>query len=116
MKNFKLIALGTLILVLIGMNNSFAHSSMSNKASSGTDMMKEQQQMMLQKLGPADQNYDLHFINMMIIHHQGAVMMAQDALQKAQHPEIKQMAQNIIDSQTQEIEQMKTWRKQWYNQ
>jgi uncharacterized protein (DUF305 family) len=57
---------------------------------------------------------DRHFIEMMIPHHQGAVEMADLALQKAQRPEIKKLATAIKADQTKEIEQMKAWYKQWY--
>lgn len=57
---------------------------------------------------------DPNFIIMMIPHHQGAVAMADLALKQAKHPEIKQLAQTIKTTQTQEIEQMRTWYKQWY--
>ena len=50
----------------------------------------------------------------MTIHHKGAVSMAEQALQESQRPEIKQLAQNIIGTQNAEIEQMATWRTQWY--
>lgn len=65
-------------------------------------------------LGPADADYDLRFIDGMTPHHQGAVDMAKEALQKSKRPEIKQLANNIIKAQNQEIEQMKKWRKAWY--
>ncbi len=58
--------------------------------------------------------YDAQFIDGMTIHHNGAVAMAEQALKESQRPEIKQLAQNIIATQNQEIEQMATWRKQWY--
>lgn len=67
-------------------------------------------------LGPADANYDLRFLDAMVPHHQGAVVMAQDALKKSTHPEVKQLATNIIKAQEQEIAEMKQWRKQWYPQ
>lgn len=54
--------------------------------------------------GPA---YDAMFIDMMTPHHEGAVTMAQEALVKAEHPEIKTLAQQIIDAQTNEITPMK---------
>ncbi len=66
-------------------------------------------------LGTADANYDLRFINAMIPHHQGAIVMAKDVLQKSQRPEIQKLAQDILSSQQAEIEQMKQWRKSWYN-
>jgi uncharacterized protein (DUF305 family) len=67
-------------------------------------------------LGPADANYDLRFIDGMRSHHQGAVAMAKLAQQKSQHPEIKQLADNIIKTQTKEIAQMQQWRQAWYPQ
>ncbi|MBD2342164.1 DUF305 domain-containing protein [Calothrix sp. FACHB-156] len=60
------------------------------------------------------QEIDKHFIEMMIPHHQQAVEMADLALQKAKNPEIKKLAAAIKTDQTQEIEQMKAWYKQWY--
>lgn len=69
---------------------------------------------MAMDLGPADANYDLRFIDAMIPHHQGAILMAKEAQQKSQHPEIKKLADDIIKAQNKEIEQMKQWRKAWY--
>lgn len=59
---------------------------------------------------------DGHFIEQMIPHHEDAITMANLALTKAQHPEIKQLAESIIDSQSKEIDQMKMWYKDWYGQ
>ncbi|HBE32819.1 MAG TPA: DUF305 domain-containing protein [Cyanobacteria bacterium UBA11368] len=67
-------------------------------------------------LGPADADYDLRFIDAMIPHHQGAVLMAKEVQQKSKRPEMKQLADNIIKAQNKEIEQMKQWRKNWYPQ
>jgi uncharacterized protein (DUF305 family) len=36
--------------------------------------------------------------------------MSRDAIGKAEHQEIKTLAQQIIDAQTKEIDQMKKWR------
>lgn len=58
--------------------------------------------------------FDAQFIDSMILHHQGAVEMAKQAQTEAQRPEIKQLADAIIKSQTAEIERMQTWRKAWY--
>lgn len=65
-------------------------------------------------LGPTDINYDLRFIDGMIPHHQGAVVMAQEALQKSKRPEIKKLANEIIKAQDKEIAELKQWRKAWY--
>jgi uncharacterized protein (DUF305 family) len=79
-------------------------------------MSSEQMQgmMMNMDLGAADAEFDLRFINAMIPHHEAAVVMAKDALQKSQRPEIKNLAQEIIKAQDTEINQMKQWRKAWY--
>jgi uncharacterized protein (DUF305 family) len=57
---------------------------------------------------------DQSFIEMMIPHHQDAVEMAEMALKKAQHPELKTLAQTIIRDQEREIKEMKTWYQQWF--
>lgn len=61
-----------------------------------------------------DGPYDARFIDSMLIHHRGAVEMAQEALEKAEREELKIMAQGIIDAQNAEIEQMRKWREEWY--
>ena len=60
--------------------------------------------------------FDRAFIDMMIPHHESAIMMAETALQHAQHPELKEMAKEIIDAQQREIDQMKGWREAWYGE
>ncbi len=57
---------------------------------------------------------DRAFIDAMVPHHQGAIAMAQVASEKSKIPEIKELAENIISAQQEEIEQMKRWRQQWY--
>lgn len=57
--------------------------------------------------------YDKVFLASMIVHHQGAVQMAQMALTSANHPELINMAKNIVSAQTSEIAQMQSWQKAW---
>lgn len=57
---------------------------------------------------------DKAFIEMMIPHHQSANDMAKMALSKAKSPEVKRLAQKIIDEQTREIQQMRSYYRQWY--
>ena len=56
---------------------------------------------------------DAHFIEQMIPHHEDAITMAKLARTKAQRTEVKQLSQNIIDSQGREIYQMKSWYRDW---
>jgi uncharacterized protein (DUF305 family) len=48
------------------------------------------------------------FLKLMIRHHQGGVTMAQDALQRAQRPEVLRLANTIVKSQQSEIEYMQS--------
>jgi uncharacterized protein (DUF305 family) len=57
---------------------------------------------------------DKHFIEQMIPHHEGAIAMANLALEKAKRPEIKTLAQAIIGAQESENQQMKSWYKNWF--
>lgn len=50
--------------------------------------------------------FDDAFIKMMIPHHEGAVEMAKEELEKGGDPELKKLAQEIIDAQQREIDQM----------
>lgn len=67
-------------------------------------------------LGPADATYDLRFLDAMVVHHQGAVTMAETALKHSQRPEVRQLAQAMLASQNREIAQMQAWRQAWYPQ
>ena len=67
-------------------------------------------------LGKADAEFDLRFINAMIPHHEGALAMAEQVLEKSERPELRQAAQNILDTQQAEIDQMQQWRQDWYDQ
>lgn len=57
---------------------------------------------------------DQHFIEQMIPHHNDAITMAKLAQSTAKRPEIKQLANNIIVSQSKENRLMKSWYKNWY--
>jgi len=60
-----------------------------------------------------DKEFDLAFIDMMTPHHAGAVTMAREALTKAEHPEIKSLANQIIKAQEAEIKMMADWKTKW---
>ena len=58
--------------------------------------------------------FDKAFIDAMIPHHQSAIEMSRAASEKSGSPEIQTLADDIISAQTREIEQMKSWRDEWY--
>ena len=60
-----------------------------------------------------DREFDLEFIKHMIPHHEGAVVMAKETLQKSENAEIKNLAESIINSQYAEIKKMRDWQSSW---
>jgi hypothetical protein len=64
--------------------------------------------------GKTGDDFDKAFLNEMIMHHEGAVGMAQAALTNAKHKEIKDLGNAIISAQNKEIGSMKNWLKSWY--
>ncbi len=75
-----------------------------------SDMMADMSAALEGKSGDA---FDKAFLAEMIVHHEGAVAMAELALKNAEHQELKDLAQDIIDAQEQEIAQMKVWQRTW---
>jgi len=63
--------------------------------------------------GKTGDAFDQAFLAEMIVHHQGAVEMAELALTNAKHQEIKDLANAIISAQNTEIAQMMEWQKSW---
>lgn len=92
-------------------------SKMMNQETTGMKgemgMSSSMDDMMRSIMGRQEEDFDQAFLSAMIVHHEGAVKMAQTALTSAKHAELKTMAQDIIEAQTKEIEQMKAWQKSW---
>ncbi len=94
---------GVIVWLMTSSTSNFTFRGMMNQQYNSRNMMQ------------SSDAIDAHFIEQMIPHHEDAIIMAKLALTKATHPEITQLAQDIIDSQSKEIEQMKTWYQQWYD-
>ena len=84
------------------------------------EMSPEQMRSMGMMMDPQElstkEPFDKAFIDAMIPHHQSAIEMAQVALEKSDNPQIRELAENIISAQQEEIEQMTRWRQQWYSE
>jgi len=57
--------------------------------------------------------FDLEFIQQMILHHEGAIEMAKTIQEEDGRPEVKELATDIITAQETEITQMKAWLAAW---
>lgn len=62
-----------------------------------------------------DAPIDRDFIDMMVPHHESAIAMAEIAQERAEHPELGQLADDIIGAQSAEIAQLKGWREEWFD-
>jgi uncharacterized protein (DUF305 family) len=58
--------------------------------------------------------YEIKFMENMIDHHMMAVMTAELCVQKAIHEELRSLCEQIIATQSQEIETMQQWLSDWY--
>lgn len=59
-------------------------------------------------------DYEKAFLEEMIVHHQGALDMSNQLLQKTQRPELLKFANDIIDLQSAEIVMMQNWLNSWF--
>lgn len=75
-------------------------SGMEGMEEGSTDM----EEMARQMVAPNGEYSDAAFVDAMVPHHEGAVEMAEVALENAEHEEIGTLARDIIDAQRAEIE------------
>lgn len=90
-------------------------SMMANHGSAAPSMADMMHDMNAALEGKTGDEFDRAFLTEMIVHHEGAVVMAEAALRDAKHKEIKDLAGAIISAQNKEIADMKSWLKSWYN-
>lgn len=79
---------------------------------SGMNMMNMEAE--VEALRNAPEPFDLAFIDAMVNHHQQAIEASRLALNSAVHPEINQLAQEVIDEQQLEIDRLLSYRQQWF--
>lgn len=87
-----------------------ANDEMMGHSMSMEDMMADMNSALMGKTG---KDFDRAFTEQMIIHHEGAVQMAELALTNAENEDLKNLATEIIEAQTKEIELMNSWRASW---
>ena len=61
-------------------------------------------------------DFDRAFIEQMIPHHRMGVMMASHAGWNTRHPQLRELEAAMVRVQSQEIEQMAQWYRQWYGE
>ena len=58
--------------------------------------------------------FEIAFMEMMIEHHAKAIREAERCVDRAYHPELEELCEDIIATQSAEIEQMQAWLCEWY--
>jgi uncharacterized protein (DUF305 family) len=88
-----------------------AHHAATPSASAGDAPFAASEQAMHEGMARATgATVDQAYIAKMIQHHRGAVAMAEVALRESRDPEIRRMAQAVVDAQTREIAEMQAWK------
>lgn len=64
-------------------------------------------------LGRADALFDLRYINAMIAHHRGAMLLAAEA-KRSERTEIRDLAKAIEEGEPRLIDELYQWKKEWY--
>lgn len=107
-------------------NDKFGQREMMHQMSNGQMMQNSQMGgsqmtmdsmmdgMMMGLSGKTGDDFDKAFLSGMIVHHQGAVAMAQAVLATSKRPELLKLANDIIAAQTKEIQMMQGWQKSWF--
>lgn len=63
---------------------------------------------------PATAAYEVDFMKSMVDHHGMALEMAEPCLERATHPALKSMCEEVVSAQSREIDRMQRWLGRWY--
>lgn len=77
-------------------------------------MIHAMDEMSLELRGKKGAEYEQAFLEGMIVHHLGAIAMAEELLTQTERPELVAMASAIISVQADEIATMKVWLAEWF--
>ena len=80
------------------------------------ELMHMMDEMMLIGRGQTGDAYEEAWLRGMVVHHIGAIRMSEQLLKETDRPELIELANNIIESQSREVEQMKGWLNSWFNE
>lgn len=114
------VIIAVVVGVIVGAGGALAFGGDGDKASrtastvAPSHMQQSNDSMMAELDDKTGEEFDRAFMTQMIVHHEGAIQMAELALQNAQRDEIKKLAQDIISAQKTEIQQMQGWQASWY--
>ncbi len=94
--------------------DSASHTMTGNASEDTTAMESAMAEMATNLAGKTADELDRAFLENMIVHHEGAIEMAQIIVNTTKRPELKEVAENIINAQRTEVTTMKSWLTAWY--
>ena len=103
--SYPLFIAGILLSLIIGIGIGFASSP------AYISTMKNPQNM---DLGAADRWIDLRYINAMVAHHRGAILLATVAKKESKRTEIRELASMILENEPKLINELYDWKRDWY--
>ena len=115
--NVVIIGLLTLIAGLgVGyfVGAQMTHQMSGSSSMSGADMETVMHGMTMSLEGKSGAELEKAFLEEMVVHHEGAVEMAQTLLQGTNRPELINLGNDIITAQNEEITMMKKWQGDWF--
>lgn len=89
------------------MNMEAAQTAEGSPSSKAFEAVNQKMHAAMSK--PYTGDADVDFVNGMIAHHQGAIDMAKVQLQYGKDPEMRKLAEDIVNAQEQEIAAMNAW-------
>lgn len=111
------LALGT-FFSLGAMTTHAAQSSVASTPAScdasGTPTSSSQAHSSMDMGSPVSQDIDVIYIDMMIPHHASIIALSQAALPGLKDERLRTLAQNVIDAQSAEIEELQGYRTEFY--
>jgi LPXTG-motif cell wall-anchored protein len=113
LKSRNLIAIVGTLLVMVAFAPLRASAESAQNHSPDFQKMKAAMNELAQKTG---QDFEIAYINSIIPHHQGAIMMAQAVQKDAPHQEVRDSTTRIIADQQKEIDELTKYLKEWYGQ
>lgn len=90
-----------------GHNSHMADTPAPTASPSAAARLAEQYQ------GYKGEEYDRRFTAEMILHHEGAIQMAEQVQASTERPELRELATAIVSAQSQEVTQLQGWQQQW---
>jgi len=111
----KMIFVAVLALVVGGGVGVWFDRSFNRETPSGQELMTTHMTDMAATLkAKTGDDLDQAFLEEMIVHHEGAIAMSKEILDRSSNSELKSFARSIIDAQSAEIKKMSGWLDQLF--